>query len=62
MGKDVLQMFDYCFFENGLVAYKRGELIHRVRRIEARSMIENSFISYFSLTRQALQTSWEMIN
>jgi phosphomannomutase len=27
LGKDVLTNFDYCFAENGLVAYKNGELI-----------------------------------
>lgn len=27
LGEDVLQRFDYCFAENGLVAYKAGELL-----------------------------------
>ena len=27
LGSDVLTNFDYCFAENGLVAYKNGELI-----------------------------------
>eukprot|EP00009_Paramoeba_aestuarina_P007421 CAMPEP_0201523364 /NCGR_PEP_ID=MMETSP0161_2-20130828/19583_1 /ASSEMBLY_ACC=CAM_ASM_000251 /TAXON_ID=180227 /ORGANISM="Neoparamoeba aestuarina, Strain SoJaBio B1-5/56/2" /LENGTH=247 /DNA_ID=CAMNT_0047922463 /DNA_START=147 /DNA_END=890 /DNA_ORIENTATION=+ len=29
LGKNALSNFDYCFFENGLVAFKQGELIHR---------------------------------
>eukprot|EP00008_Paramoeba_atlantica_P013989 CAMPEP_0201477274 /NCGR_PEP_ID=MMETSP0151_2-20130828/2328_1 /ASSEMBLY_ACC=CAM_ASM_000257 /TAXON_ID=200890 /ORGANISM="Paramoeba atlantica, Strain 621/1 / CCAP 1560/9" /LENGTH=247 /DNA_ID=CAMNT_0047857935 /DNA_START=125 /DNA_END=868 /DNA_ORIENTATION=+ len=29
LGKNILSFFDYCFFENGLVAYKDGNLIHR---------------------------------
>lgn len=27
LGENVLEMFDYCFAENGLVAYKHGELL-----------------------------------
>ena len=29
IGKDVLRLFEYCFFENGLVAYHNAELIHK---------------------------------
>ena len=33
LGKETLSNFDYCFFENGLVAFKDGKEIHRVRWI-----------------------------
>lgn len=45
--KKVLSMFDYCFPENGLVAYKEGELLAEtcIKKIVPREDL-NEFISW----------------
>lgn len=34
LGEDVVVDFDYCFFENGLVAYKDGVLVHKANIVD----------------------------
>lgn len=28
LGESILELFDYCFFENGIVAYSHGNMVH----------------------------------